>query len=115
MFDTLQALHFTHNVTVTEVPALGFVAYDSATPIAAGFLRMVEGGYAQIDTLVSSASLSSEMRHEGVSKVVDALIQAARDLGLKGVYAHTSDEGVVKRAAALGFKHVPQMIIALPL
>ncbi len=97
------------------LPALGFLITDSATPVAAGFLRMVEGGYAQIDTLVTNGGLSSQMRHEGVSLVVEQLITAAKELKLKGIYAHTKDEGIMRRAADLGFRHVPEIIIALPL
>jgi N-acetylglutamate synthase-like GNAT family acetyltransferase len=55
------------------------------------------------------------MRHQGISMVVDSLIASARAMGLKGVYAHTKDEGILRRANALGFVHVPEIIIALPL
>ncbi len=113
--DTVEALHHSQKAPYFDVPALGFVAFDSATPIAAGFLRMVEGGFAQIDSLVSNASLSSSMRNEGVALVVDHLIEAAKGLKLKGIYAHTTDEGIVRRAAELGFIHSPGIIIALPL
>lgn len=96
-------------------PALGFLVFDSATPVAAGFLRMVEGGFAQIDTLTSNKGLSSSMRHEGISMVVDHLIKQAKVMKLKGIYAHTKEESVLRRAAELGFRHVPEVIIALPL
>jgi len=62
-------------------------------PVPAGFLRRVEPCYAQIDTLVSNAYCGSIMRHEGISKVVDALLADAKRLKLKGIIAHTADKG----------------------
>lgn len=47
--------------------------------------------------------------------VVDALISDAKRLKLKGLIAHTLDEGTILRAKTLGFHIVPQTILALPL
>lgn len=72
-------------------------------PIAAGFLRRVEGGYAQIDTLVSNPYFGSKIRHEGIDKVVKSLIEDAKNLKLLGIIAFTSDNGVLSRASDMGF------------
>lgn len=84
-------------------------------PIAAGFLRRVEGGYAQMDTLVSNMHFGSIVRHEGITKVVNNLIEDAKVLKLEGVIAFTSDSGILKRAKELGFYALDQSLIALPL
>lgn len=73
-------------------------------PIAAGFLRRVEGGYAQLDTLTSNKHLGSIVRHQGITRVVDTLIQDAKDLRLQGIIAFTSDYSVKTRAEGLGFQ-----------
>ena len=120
-YRTLQALLMSQDykgfddITAESLPKIGFMASIDGTPVAVGFLRRLEGGYAQLDTLVSNGNLSSELRHEGVSALVDSLIQAAKDLKLKGIVAHTQDQGVLKRALSLGFRVVQQAIIALPL
>lgn len=103
------------DITYETLPQLGFIAIQSSIPVAAGFLRIVEGGYAQIDTLTTNAKFKSKSRHEALSKVVEELIEAAKILELKGILAFTKDEGILKRAESLGFHTVPQTIIALSL
>jgi len=102
-----------HNITYRTLPKIGYIAYLGSEPIAAGFLRRLEPCYAHLDTLASSGYFGSQVRHEGVSKVVDALIMEAKRLKLEGIVATTKDAGILKRAQSLGFKVVPQTIIAL--
>lgn len=121
MFESLQCLLRSQDyigfdiITPDALPACGFMAVDDTTPVAVGFLRLVEGGYAQIDTLVSNKELSSQTRHDGISAVVDHLIKYAIVLKLKGILAFTADDGILKRANVLGFKVVAETIISLPL
>jgi hypothetical protein len=118
-FDTLIAMHESQNSNLAllldsaDLPQLGYIAYDSATPIAIGFLRMLEGGYAMIDTLVSNGDLSSDIRHEGMTALIDQLTGKARKLGLKGLISLTADYGVIKRAEAIGFQVINQTAIGL--
>lgn len=97
------------------LPKIGHIALMNGQPIAAGFLRRLEPCYAQIDTLVSNAYFGSQIRHIGVSKVVEALIQDAKSLKLEGLIALSSDVGTLERAKSLGFHIVEQKIIALPI
>lgn len=106
---------YIHNISYKTLPKIGYIVYKDGMPIAAGFLRRVEPCYAQIDTLVSNAFCGAIMRNEGIKLVVDALIEEAKRLKLKGIIAHTADKGILRRAEALGFHIVPQTIIALPL
>ena len=114
-------MHETHKypqiltLSYKTLPKVGFIATKDGMPIAAGFLRRVEPCYAQIDTLVSNAYCGAILRHEGISKVVDSLLNEAKILKLKGIIAHTQDSGTILRAQALGFHIVPQTIIALSL
>ncbi len=84
-------------------------------PIAAGFLRRVEGGYAQIDTLTSNKHFGSIVRHEGIKLVVDSLISDAKTLKLHGILAFSTDDGILNRAEQLGFKSQPHSLICLKL
>ena len=72
-------------------------------PIAAGFLRRVEGGYAQLDTLTSNKHLGSIVRHQGITIIVNTLIQYAKDLQLRGIIAFNSDCSILRRSEELGF------------
>lgn len=84
-------------------------------PIAAGFLRRVEGNVAQLDCLTSNKHFGSIIRHQGIKLIVDTLINEAKALKLDGIIATTSDQGILKRAKELGFKVIPQTVIALKL
>lgn len=103
------------DITTKTLPKIGYIALLNKQPIAAGFLRKVEGGYAQLDGLTSNSFFGSEIRHIGISLVVNSLIQDAKDLNLHGIMAFTMDKSVIKRAEGLGFHSVNQSLIALKL
>lgn len=112
MLKSQNYLHISE-ITMKTLPKIGYIALMNKTPIAAGFLRRVEGGYAQMDCLTSNAMFGSLIRHEGVKAVVDSLLDEAKVLRLHGVIGFTSDAGVLKRAESLGFHIVPQTLIAI--
>jgi hypothetical protein len=103
-----------HSVTYKALPKIGYIALLSNQPIAAGFLRKVEGNVvAQIDCLVSNPYYGSIIRHQAISGVVDRLITDAKEMKLKGILAFTKDGSVLKRASELNFQVVNQIIMAL--
>ena len=104
-----------HNIQMRTLPKVGYIAFCGKEPIACGFLRRLEPCFAQIDTLVSNGFMGSVIRHEGIKIVVENLIEDAKRLKLEGIIAHTMDNGTLKRAESIGFKVVPQTIIALSL
>lgn len=103
------------HICMKNLPKVGFVAMIGGQPIACGFLRRVEGGFAQMDTLASNAYFGSKIRHAGITMVVAALIQEAKRLKLRGIISFSKDNGVLKRAETVGFHKVDQTLIALPL
>lgn len=102
-------------VTPESLPEIGFLVSDSATHIAMGFLRRVEGGYAQIDGLTTNKSLSSETRHQGLTLLVDTLIKTAKDLNLLGIICFSNDCSTIERAEAIGFRVIGSSVISLRL
>jgi hypothetical protein len=102
-------------IQMKTLPKLGYIVLLGKTPVAAGFLRRLEPCYAQIDTLCSNKYLGSIVRHQGVSTVVDALIEDAKRLKLEGIICHTKHKDVLERAKSLGFHVIPETIIALPI
>lgn len=102
-------------VSMKTLPKIGYMALMNGHPIAAGFLRRVEGGYAQMDGLTSNPHFGSKIRHLGINLVVNSLISDAKDLELKGILAFTEDQGILKRSESFGFKQVNQTLIAMPL
>lgn len=102
-------------ITMKTLPKIGYICLLGQEPIAAGFLRRVEGGYGQLDTLVSSPHFGSKIRHVAISKVVEALLEDARTLRLEGIIAFSKDEGVLSRAESIGFKRLSDSLIGLSL
>ncbi len=102
-------------VNMKTLPKTGYIALMNGHPIAAGFLRRVEGGYGQLDTLTSNKHFGSIIRHQGIQLVTDALIQDAIDLRLHGLMAFSSDQGVLKRSVDKGWTEIKQTIMAVNL
>lgn len=117
----VRELHITNGITDLafldnyHLPRHGIIVSIGDIPVAIGFLRMVEGGFAQFDSFVTNGYESSENRHLALSALIVHLTQKARLLGLKAIIAHTSDNGLLSRAEAIGFKVIPQTIIGLSL
>ena len=99
-------------VSYKTLPKIGYIAMIGTQPVAAGFLRRVEGGYAQLDTFVTNPWFGSQVRHEGIELVVDALLGEAKELNLLGIIAITKDSGILSRAKERGFVVVEQSIIS---
>lgn len=97
------------------LPKTGFMVLMNGYPISAGFLRKVEGGYAQLDTLVSNPYFGSIVRHKAIDLVVDTLIQEAKDLKLHGIIAFTTEPTIVSRAKDKGFKVIEHTLMVKPL
>ena len=103
-------------VSMKTLPKIGYIALMNNQPIAAGFLRKVEGNIvAQLDCLTSNPFFGSQIRHEGISGVVDRLITDAKDMKLQGIIAFTRDNGVLARAKSIGFNVISQTLISLKL
>lgn len=118
MYADAVALHDAHQSPIPpsdSLPAIGFAAIKEQKVVAMGFLRMVEGGIGQIDTLVSNPAFDSHCRNWALEDVISALISKAKDLKLKGILSYTADKSVLMRAEALGFRILPQTVIALPI
>ncbi len=97
------------------LPRIGYIALRNGYPIAAGFLRRVEGGYAQLDTLTSNPMFGSLIRHQGIDLVVKALLEEAKTLKLHGIVAFTIDKGILSRAKDMGFVNCEHSLITLKL
>lgn len=102
-------------VSMKTLPKTGYIVLMNGHPIAAGFLRRLEGGYAQIDGLTSNPHFGSRIRHEAIDLVVENLISDAKTLKLKGILALTKEQSIVNRAKDKGFQVVEQVVLAISL
>lgn len=101
-------------VSMRSLPKIGYIALLNKQPVAAGFLRRVEcDEVAQIDCLTSNPWFGSIIRHEGITNVVNRLIDDAKLLKLQGIIAFSKDAGVLTRAKRLGFQLLDESLIVL--
>ena len=100
-----------------DLPKIGFIAFSNSEYqyVAIGFLRMVEGNLAQMDGFITNPELSGDIRNEGINLIVKSLIEKAKSLKLKAIYAFTVDESILMRAEDTGFTVKDYKVITLPL
>lgn len=101
--------HLNDHYGIESLPEVGYADGDKAF----GFLRMVEGGFAQIDTLVSNAKYGSIDRNNAISDVVYHLLEAAKQLKVKGIVCYTEIPSIISRAKELGFTKLNHQVIAI--
>lgn len=102
-------------VTPEEIPENGFIVFDNDIAIAAGFLRLVEGGYAQIDGLTTNPDANSKQRSVAIDLVINAAIKRAKDLKIKQLMAFTELKNLSQRTQDFGFIKPNHHILILKL
>lgn len=102
-------------VNMKNLPKIGYMVLRNNHPVAAGFLRRVEGGYAQFDTFASNPLFGSQIRHLALNLVIDSLLSDAKTLKLRGIIAFTEDAGILLRAKSIGFAELSHSLIGLKL
>jgi hypothetical protein len=101
--------------TSDEMPSIGYIAFEDEMPIAAAFLRKVEGGYGQIDGLVSNPECPCHLRHIAMDIVIKRCISDAKALKITQLMAFCKDESPIMRSKRLGFVELPHKLMALDL
>lgn len=98
-----------------DLPEVGFIAFDDGIPVAAGFLRRVEGGYSLLDGLISNPNCRPWDRHVCIDLVVQELIKTAVARDDKKIVAYSEDISTINRSFVHGFKKLPHSLICLDL
>jgi tRNA G10 N-methylase Trm11 len=106
---------FNIELTMRNLPKLGYVAFLGKQAVAAGFLRRVEPNYAQLDTFITDPNYGSKIRGAALEMIWTALESDAKDLKLKGIIALTVDSSIAQRAKDEGFQLVEQSVLIKPL
>ena len=101
---------------IDDMPAIGVVAYVDGKEVAMAFLRRVEGGFAQLDGLVTDETAPGAHRHEAIEAAVQAIVSKAKELGIKSLMATSQHKNTVMRACSLhGFTIEPTVVLSLNL
>lgn len=98
---------------ISDLPNLGYMYSHEGQGIAAGFLRLVEGGYAIMDSLITNPSKDSVIRHIAIDAVVSKLIEDAKSLKISKILAFSVDEGTLIRSQKHGFVKQAHSLITL--
>lgn len=99
-----------------NLPAYGLMVYDHDLPVAAGFLKIVEGGKSAIlDSLITNGDLPAEQRDLALDLLVENILKDAKALGIKQILAFSSDRNTLVRAQRFGFAQLEHHVITLPL
>lgn len=101
--------------TLSEIPKLGYAAFEGSTLLAAVFLRRVEGGYGQIDGLMSNVAYEPHIRHAAIDAVVSTLLRKAKKLNVNKVMMMSEDIGTIERSQKYGFKKSPLSVMVADL
>lgn len=110
-------MHRSNNLELGNyLPEIGFIVRDNQNkPIAAGFLRRVEGGLAQLDTYVTNAKAFAIDRHNAIDLLTQTLLNTAKNLNISGLIIITQIESIANRALKLGFTLNPHVVLGLKL
>lgn len=97
-----------------EIPKIGYIIVDKDEFVAACFLRKVEGGFGQIDGLVSNPLANSEQRHSALDLAIDKCLKAASKHGIKQLISFIRDVSALMRSNRHGFvKHDQYVLVTL--
>lgn len=95
-----------------DLPANGFITFDDADrPVCAGFLRLMEGNYATLDSLITNPDAAAVIRNEAVDATVECLMWYAKLVELKKIIATSEDNNTLVRSIRHGFVKLPHSLI----
>jgi len=98
-------------VKPSDLPGHTFAALYKDEIVAIAGLRLMEGEVCYIDSMASNQNFESTVRHEALDLLTKTILDLARNLGFKKIFAHTREDCIVKRAERHGFNLVKQKVI----
>lgn len=106
-----------------ELPAIGAIAYKKTSLkemneyeyISAGFIRIVEGDFYFMDSLITNPKSAARDRDDAIDKVVGFLIDIVKKSSKRRILCWSKDENTRIRGKKWGFKEVPTQVMALNL
>lgn len=99
----------------SDLPEIGFIAFNKNRPVCVAFLRMVEGNLAMIDSVGSNPDIEKDTRDEALDSIVKILLETAKHKKIHTVFSHTKLDCIIKRSEKHGFSVIPQKLIAIKL
>jgi len=98
-------------VTASELPGHTFCAVIKDEIVAIAGLRLMEGDVCFIDSMASNQTFESTIRHEALDMLTNQLLDIAKTLGFKKIFATTKEDCIIKRAERHGFNLSKQKVL----
>lgn len=98
---------------INDLPQHGLIAIEGDTPIAVGFIRMIEGPYAMLDSYITNSEVDSKIRDRALNIITNKLLKWAKTANINKVLAFSCDENTIKRAESHGFITFPDHLFQL--
>lgn len=93
--------------SIDDMPEFGLIAIKGDTPIAAGFIRRVEGPYAILDSFITNPDTPSEFRDRALDLITEKLITIADYNNVTKLISFTTEKNIFIRSIKHGFASVP--------
>ena len=90
-------------VTASELPGHTFCVVYKDEIVAMAGLRLMEGDICFIDSMATNQSFESPIRHEALDLITKHLLDIAKNLGFKKIFATTKEDSIIQRAERHGF------------
>lgn len=115
LYKSLQELiqvHGIEGVKVEALPKLGYGVISDNQLIAAGFIRLMEGGeFGMLDGYITNPKFSPKQRNQALDLLTQKMINVAKDNQLKKIFAFTKEGCILTRAKNHGFTHLPHALM----
>jgi ribosomal protein L9 len=98
-------------VKASDLPGHTFAAVYKDDIVAIAGLRLMEGEVCFIDSMASNQNFESTVRHEALDLLTQTILDLAKNLGFKKIFATTREECIIERAERHGFKVSKEKII----
>lgn len=100
---------------VLDLPKHGLIALEGNEPIAMGFIRRVEGPYAILDSYITNADVTPELRDRALDTITRKLISLAELNDIKKLMAFSSHSTIIERSVRHGMSKMPYEFTLLSL
>ncbi len=105
----------TKAIELGVLPQHGLIAFEAGIPIAAGFLRCVEGQMAMLDSYITDPLADAALRDIALGRLTAKLIKLAKANNINKLMAFSVDKNTLLRACNHGFSVFPHVFTMLNL
>ena len=104
-----------YEIEYRSLPKIGYMALVENSPIAAGFLRKIEGNKSCQIELMPNPYFGKVLQQVGIRWILNSLVLDAKELKLKTIYVLGLEESTLEETKAFGFQELAKHALILSL